>query len=203
MWIPKRPKPGDFCGCPPCPICFDWQSPEADTRDRYEKLWEEKKIMDGMTKFLQDMAPQGRELGEAKTAQLKAVAEEIHEKNKAPLVRTPEDLNKAVEYFHKADEDQRLRRFLQEKRREREKPQRAPLKKEKVLDHMDLSNIGKPVEVGNSQWGGVGERSALEMEAERAKKKAEQEALFQRQMANEAKRAYQREKEYQKPYWQR
>lgn len=27
MWVPKVPRPSDFCGCPPCGICFNWVEP--------------------------------------------------------------------------------------------------------------------------------------------------------------------------------
>jgi hypothetical protein len=43
MWIPRTPRRPDFCGCPPCPLCFDWASDEG------------LKIEDGMQKFTRDM----------------------------------------------------------------------------------------------------------------------------------------------------
>jgi hypothetical protein len=50
MWVPKVPRRPDFCGCPPCPLCYDW----AD---------EGKEVMQGFLKFCLDML--GRTLEDA------------------------------------------------------------------------------------------------------------------------------------------
>ena len=52
MWVPRTPKRADFCGCPPCPLCYDWATDAP--AGRVQDAWVQE-IISGMTKFTDDL----------------------------------------------------------------------------------------------------------------------------------------------------
>lgn len=131
-WVIKTPKHPEFCGCPPCPLCFDWQT-EAPA-GRVQDSWVQE-IISGMTKFTGDMlgtkTPTPNEV-----EVLKGAAEAIHESNRTFGARVDAE-------FKAADEAQQTERqmsaFLAKKREDAARP---PVKEVPAcLDEMDLSKI--------------------------------------------------------------
>jgi hypothetical protein len=85
-WVVKKPKRYDFCGCPPCPLCFVWQepAPPAKTEEPKAVAKAKPKVVDGMVKLALDLL--GREpTSDSEVSQLKDIAETIHEKGVAGL----------------------------------------------------------------------------------------------------------------------
>lgn len=81
MWAIKIPKRSDFCGCPPCPLCFNWVDGE--------------KNVTGIDKMAWDLL--GRDYTPKERPTLQAAAERIHEAN---LNRQPEK-----GYLERVEED--------------------------------------------------------------------------------------------------
>lgn len=123
-WVPRTPKRSDFCGCPPCPLCFCWAGYDG--------------LVDGMTKFTQDM------LGAKKPSKneeqvLKDAAEAIHVANLSLPERVDAELKEA-------DRTQHIQRqadaMLAQQRAEAARPKAKAAGQ--CLDDMDLSELEKP-----------------------------------------------------------
>lgn len=112
MWVPRTPKRADFCGCPPCPICYCWADGE--------------KITDGVSKMIDNLIETmgGVQPTTDQRADLVKVADKIHVSN---LARTKETEDR-IAAAKVAEEERwagiRTEAFLKEKLREqaREKP---------------------------------------------------------------------------------
>lgn len=86
-WIAKTPRRFDFCGCPPCPLCFDWVDGEKRTL--------------GMDKFISDIMGKRTPtltVEEAQTMQKSAQA--IHAANLNKDERLAEELRDADHAQH-------------------------------------------------------------------------------------------------------
>lgn len=84
-WVVKIPKRRDFCGLPPCPLCFDWVEEQPVTVTIQEIQAEPVKI-GGFDKFCLDMVGKRPwDIQETVLRQLEDEAEKIHkEKVNAP-----------------------------------------------------------------------------------------------------------------------
>lgn len=89
MWVPKIPRRYDFCGCPPCGLCFDWLEPE-----RPVEITEEDPIeatagyrIDGVRKMVEDIV--GPNSTEEQRRQIYEGAILVHEKNKLNAAKDP------------------------------------------------------------------------------------------------------------------
>lgn len=126
MWVTKIPMRPDFCGCPPCPTCFDWTDGEHSPR------------IEGMVKFFRDLLGDKKPTKKQK-AELEKAADAIHVANKAAKTQPPIDVDAGAEEFHAADERQfmhrRLRAIACEREKETARPKVASLP---VLDHIDM-----------------------------------------------------------------
>ena len=134
-WVIKIPKRPDFCGAPPCPLCFNWV--EDDRRPI-----EDQQQTEGFEKMKADMVLLlGRPLTPSEVEQLRKTAEEIHLRNRAPA-RDP-----ALEAFNEAA-DRRAKDFLF-KESAKPKAQLPPLRTKDLnkrnLDDMIDSGELKPM----------------------------------------------------------
>lgn len=142
-WIVRIPKRPDFCGCPPCPLCYNWGSepPAGRVQDKWVQ-----EIIDGMSKFKGDMLG-GRAPTANETEVLNAAAEAIHVGNLSFSQRVDEE-------FKAADKAQHTKRqmdaFLAEKRADAARP--PPVEAKACLDDMDLSKINDPPPKPNDVW---------------------------------------------------
>jgi hypothetical protein len=156
MWVPRTPKRADFCGCPPCPICFCWAG--GDT------------LTDGMDKFAQDVLGEPRAPTAAEKKILDESAERIHVGNleRAKQPEVPLDREALIAAADEADRRQGMQRqmsyFLKQKRQEAEHPAPKPLNTI-TCDGMDLSYIEeeerrkkdpKPKELVFTGWENIG-----------------------------------------------
>lgn len=131
----KIPKRSDFCGCPPCGLCFDWVDDEPRAP-----------IVDGLVKMAEDVT--GKPIAKVTEPELKVVkaaAQEIHERNLAGIV-PPEVQPKDGTTFKEAEESKWFHLNLNERRkaREAEKKYQEEKNKPKTLDR--LADEGKFVE---------------------------------------------------------
>lgn len=131
MWVPRTPKRSDFCGCPPCPLCYDWAT-EPPT-GRVQDAWVQE-IISGMTKFTGDVL-EGKKPTESEKETLQKAAEKIHVANlNADRIYSDQ--------LREADQAQNTQRqmdaLLAAKRREAAAPK--PLNTV-VLDGRDLSYV--------------------------------------------------------------
>jgi hypothetical protein len=131
MWVPRTPKRSDFCGCPPCPLCYDWATePPAG---RVQDAWVQE-IISGMTKFTGDVL-EGKKPTESEKETLQKAAEKIHVANlNADRIYSDQ--------LREADQAQNTQRqmdaLLAAKRREAAAPK---LLNTVVLDGRDLSYV--------------------------------------------------------------
>lgn len=123
-WVAKSPKPADFCGCAPCPHCFDWSSDGG--------------LTNGMSRFTWDMLG-GKTPNENETEILNSAAQSIHESNLKLDERIEQE-------FRERDEAKQVQMqadaFLADKRKETDRP-KTKLNR-RTCDDMDLSKINDP-----------------------------------------------------------
>lgn len=155
MWVPKTPRPGDFCGCPPCPICFDWADTDEEQFEamralvelfggtvRTEKNMEARQtiaFIPGVVKMTVDLVGTAVPPTPAQVRTLVEAAERIHVGNLAKLKARPDGA-----FFHEEDDKQFTERqveaFLAQKRREAAFPKRV---RTTVCDHLDMDKYDK------------------------------------------------------------
>jgi hypothetical protein len=135
MWVPKVPRRPDFCGCPPCPLCYDW----AD---------ENKEVMQGFLKFCLDML--GRTLEDALSRlptpelrdqfekQMRELADRVHQDKVDAAKTDPFKVN-----FEKRALEIQLRANAVIKEREK-KLTRPARKKTVLLDNLELNKVPTP-----------------------------------------------------------
>lgn len=117
-WVPKNPPPWDFCNNPPCPICFDWVMPAQENQPQC--------ALTGIDKFALDMLGASiDDLSESQVIALNEQAQLVHERNLAPK----------KDAFTEMDEAQRMRMWLDSKRKEK-KPVVAVSKLKMTLDQI-------------------------------------------------------------------
>lgn len=129
MFVPKKPKRIDFCGCPPCPLCYVWVEPPPPI----EQVVEEPKEVDGIVKMGQIIL--GRDPTPDEMPALKRAAETIHEQN---LLRT-RDQQQAEAIRKNVDREQHIgmvcEAIIKDKARERNAP------KPKELNTVNLDDM--------------------------------------------------------------
>lgn len=143
MFVPKRPKPYDFCGQPPCGICFDWVEPQppkkVERSDPIETKIEEPKPVDGVVKMATDLL--GRRPSTEELAAVKRGAELVHEKN---LLRLKESQD-VEQQFKTADEERRITMVCEAIITTKVKERNAPKPKKELntvnLDDMDRTKL--------------------------------------------------------------
>lgn len=142
MWQVKIPKRNDFCGCPPCPLCYIWG--DDLTQD----------LVDGIQKMKDDLLeiskPKGflgeRKLSSDEEKAIEDAAELIHARNlESNLIKPPDSAAEAEAY------DERMQREVGERQLagilKQTRTQKTPVIAKPVLDHMDLSEVAKKVEL--------------------------------------------------------
>jgi hypothetical protein len=135
MWVPKVPRRPDFCGCPPCPLCYDWVD-------------ENRVAMDGFLKFCLDML--GRTLADALSRLPTPELREQFEKQMRELAdrvhQDKVDASKADPFkdeFEKKALEMQLNAAAVIKERER-KLTRPARKKTVLLDNLELDKVPTP-----------------------------------------------------------
>lgn len=117
MWVPRTPKRADYCGCPPCPLCFCWAGGES--------------ITDGIDQMALDML--GRPATDGERTILQDSAEKIHAGNLA----RPEKIERE---FREADEERgdamQMAHFLKEQRTMASRPPAPKMDLRPVLDEL-------------------------------------------------------------------
>lgn len=184
MYVPKVPRRYDFCGCPPCGLCFDWVEPVPPVEVKEEEPIappEELPRVDGIDKAAMDLT--GKPLGEITTeekAQVKDYMDDFHSRafNDAMKGKPPggdgevfvdgEDL----EWFEK-------RIAQQAQANEAERRYQEQLNKPKVLDHMDLTGVEEEAEKENEK---ALEKAAKDEAAKERRREKEAEAARKREL---------------------
>lgn len=143
-WIEKIPRRSDFCGCPGCPLCYNWvEERPVECIISVTKLVDiafnnETQTatveLDGLDKMIADLIPGGTPTLEEKNI-LREAAVRIHVAN---LARIEAERKDASAYFHECDDRQMLERWLKSEAKERAKPKREPIKRQPLLDEMEL-----------------------------------------------------------------
>lgn len=135
MWIPKTPRRSDFCGRPPCSLCFDWAEDNGiDTKK-------------GIDKMIDDLL-EGKAPTEAQRKTIEDAAQRIHDGNL--LRNTPIDQDEAIAYFHAQDSqqhmDRQLEAFLAQKRHEKE------IKRPQLRQTLDQMELEKSEQMPANLW---------------------------------------------------
>lgn len=127
MYVVKKPKRSDFCGCPPCPLCYDW----VDDIEA-KKPEEERKVVPGIIAMgMQLMGKQ--ELTRPEIALMEEAGDRIHVANLARPKQQEEEFQAAVEL-------RQLEVFLETA--EASKPKKVPVKpRNKTLDDMTPAEL--------------------------------------------------------------
>lgn len=125
-WVPRTPRPLDFCGCPPCPICFCWAGDDG--------------LTDGMEKFARDMLG-GKSPSADEKQVLQDAAQAIHVANLAAPARIDEELRAADKAQHM---QRRADAFLAQKRDEAVRPSAPKKDKRPTLDDLGPEVLEKP-----------------------------------------------------------
>lgn len=142
-WVVRIPKRSDFCGCPPCPLCYNWatEQPAGRVQDKWVQ-----EIIDGMSKFTEDML--GSKTPTANEQQvLKDAAEAIHVSNLGFHDRVDAELKAADAAQHT---ERQMADFLAKKREDAARP--PEMKAGPCLDDMDLSKLNEPPPEPRVTW---------------------------------------------------
>lgn len=146
MWVPKIPKRADFCGCPPCGLCFVWvdENPEPVVVEQEQEEEQaapvdpEPLVVDGVLQMARELL--GRDPNPAELQIIKEAADRVHQKN---LLRKREE-QEAELARKQADADQRmagvLDSIIKDKIKEREAP-KLPPKNYVTIDDMDPETV--------------------------------------------------------------
>lgn len=125
MWVVKKPKRFDFCGQPPCGLCFDWTEPMPPVEFRevrggelvVEKTEPYEKTIDGMQKMTEDIMGVGVTPTPEQRKQIQQAAELIHLHNLNKSKVTPEQAHKdTIEEVYTA---RAVNAFLNQKAKEK------------------------------------------------------------------------------------
>lgn len=128
MWVEKVPRRSDFCGCPGCPLCYNWVEPLVVD---HEVTQESKKpsFQEIMKEIFKDLpAPQSMEEYEFAHAYVRNLGKD-----------NPEEQARIDAEFRERDEVQALTRFLDYARRN---PKKEPIK---PLNTITCDSIGGEV----------------------------------------------------------
>lgn len=116
MWVIKIPQRPDFCGQPPCPLCYDWA----------EDNGVDNTVQEGLERFSLDLL--GKKLAdttEAEFEQLKKLGCDIHMQKVDLAPNIPEQLPPAQSILEGETSDEEwLNRWLREHRGTETKPER-------------------------------------------------------------------------------
>ena len=82
MYVPKTPRRFDFCGCPPCPLCYDYviDVPVDVSMEVEETAPVEQVVVDGVMRMAEELL--GREPTPTELRVLKETAYKIHVENR-------------------------------------------------------------------------------------------------------------------------
>ncbi len=154
-WVVKIPKRADFCGCPPCALCFDFVHDQPADQPQ--------EVMSGIDKMIEDIVGKPAEQATpAEVAIVQKVAEEIHERNlkgEKPKTEPPKD----GAFFVNNQDAEWLNKRISEKRRAKvaEEKYQTDLKKPKTLDQ--LADAGEFQEEGKDGAPKEGEKLRVEV----------------------------------------
>lgn len=116
MYVPKVPRRYDFCGCPPCGLCFDWVEPvppeEVKKEDPLAPPVDAGYRIDGVRKMVEDIV--GPNSTEEQRRQIYEGAVLVHEKNLLNSKKTPLELNQEI--IDQSFTAQGVESFLKQKR---------------------------------------------------------------------------------------
>lgn len=89
-YTPKVPRPYDFCGCPPCHICFDFVKPAPSQKIPEDAILprdlltqaQEESVVPGLVKMTEEILQKDYDKCTAEEKlEIKNIAQEIHERN--------------------------------------------------------------------------------------------------------------------------
>lgn len=186
-WVIKIPKRSDFCGCPPCPLCFVFVDEDKLKRDQeagIKKLEDKAEVLSGIEKMARDL------LGEIpatpeQTKTLEDAAEKIHARNLVAQVEGPRNDGATFEEMDRAKRlEMQVKSGLKEARKLEEAKKRADIKPKpgKTLDDMDF-DPPKPVPPRPKTVEELAKEKAEKtlQEIERLKKEAQKEVQRERE----------------------
>lgn len=137
MFVEKRPRREDFCGCPPCPICYDYVQPappraitiqEAETEVMEEP---EPVVVDGLEKMATDLL--GRAPTEEERKIMKEAGERVHLNNKNAKI----ERDKLIAERQAEKEDEHFNKKLMVKIKSIQDARNAP----KPLNHVNIDDM--------------------------------------------------------------
>lgn len=140
-WIVKNPKRSDFCGCPGCPLCYDWAEYKEEEAqiDLVVEIEEEApepeivSVISGVDKMAGDLL--GRKATSDERAALRDGAVLIHEGNKLRNAAY-------VENFHIQHTEMQVQAVIKQVQRERANPPRENIPVNTVvIDNMEESKV--------------------------------------------------------------
>lgn len=182
MFVPKVPRRYDFCGCPPCGLCFDYVQPAPPVEDNTL----EQMVVDGLIKMTEDLTGKAiAECTEAEVKQVKGIAEDMHNRNLVRQVEgLPPDEDGAV-FVNEKEELYWLEKNITMKREAQEKQKKYEAARAEKKPSLDEIN-----------WGATDEAKGIEEEKQKEKekelKKAAKVEVSQEMRAREQQEAYNR-----------
>jgi hypothetical protein len=160
MWVPRTPRRPDFCGCPPCPLCFDWA--------------EDNRIESGMTKYIRDILGADRQ----STAQEKKTLDDVAEKIHAANLARPQQIEEQVREQQEAQNTRwcavGIAQLAKTRRIEAARPKPAP--RAVTCDDIDVEKKIADLEAEEKEpaplygFGTIGAGSIVEMYEQELKK---------------------------------
>lgn len=172
MWVVKQPKRYDFCGCPPCRLCYDWVEPREEPV--VEVIVETitvpppPVVVDGVDFTLRELLGEGVVATPEQRAAVVRGLEEVHKRNLLMLVDPEKPADGGAAAKLKEEEEHRwiakgVGRLLRDARRaEGYKPREV----REVLDNLDPEEVKKRLGEGDA---------SVEREVERAQAEAKSE----------------------------
>lgn len=139
MFVPKVPRRYDFCGRPPCGLCFDWVDPTPPPPPDEPLVVCEPVRVDGVMKMTEDLTGKPRnEITQAEYDQVKGIAEDMHNRALVEILDPPPPEDPGTTFQEAEDEKWFWKNLnIAAEAARVEKAYQEELKKPKSLDQMD------------------------------------------------------------------
>lgn len=135
--VPKNPRTYDFCGCPPCGICFDWVEDQPAEAAQEEGIVEPV-VVDGLEQMGRELL--GREPTEEERKIIKEAADRVHLRNLNQKIERDKIIEEQRQEFHDRHTAMQAEAAIKDALRKKDAPAPVPVNTVN-LDDMDPEKV--------------------------------------------------------------